>query len=90
MGDLFGSCMANMAILAVIDLLHRHHVWPAVEVGHARVASVAITLVAMAVLGILRPPGLAMGWLGLDTHAIAGTYLAAVVWMRRSPRSRYW
>ena len=25
-GDLFGSCMANMAILAVIDLLHRHHV----------------------------------------------------------------
>ena len=88
-GDLFGSCMANMAILAVIDLLHRHHVWPAVEVGHARVASVAITLVAMAVLGILRPPGLAIGWLGLDTLAIAGTYVAAVVWMRRSPRSRF-
>src|SRR5680860_125057 len=35
-GDLFGSSMANMAILAVVDLLHRHRVWPQVEVGHAR------------------------------------------------------
>src|SRR5690606_291013 len=40
-GDLFGSSMANMAILAGVDLLRRHQVWPSAEIGHARVASVA-------------------------------------------------
>lgn len=34
-GDLFGSSMANMAILAVLDLHERRRVWPQVEVGHA-------------------------------------------------------
>jgi len=60
-GDLFGSSMANMAILAFVDLLHRHRVWPRVEIGHARVASVAIALTALATLGILTPPGLVLG-----------------------------
>ncbi|WP_341358975.1 hypothetical protein V5H98_14615 [Georgenia sp. M64] len=89
LGDLFGSSMANMAILAVVDLLHRHRVWPAVEVGHARVASVAIALTALAVLGILTPTGLAVGWVGLDTLGVAAAYVAAVAWMRRSPQGRF-
>jgi cation:H+ antiporter len=88
-GDLFGSSMANMAILAVIDLLHRHRVWPSVEIGHARVASVAVGLTALAVLGILTPPGIAVGWVGIDTVAIAVAYVAAVAWMRRSPTGRF-
>ncbi|NLI19217.1 MAG: sodium:calcium antiporter [Actinomycetales bacterium] len=88
-GDLFGAGMANMATLAVIDLLHRHRVWPSVEIEHARVASVAITLVAIAVLGILVPRSPALGRIGVDTLLIAGTYIAAVAWMRRSPASRF-
>lgn len=88
-GDLFGSSMANMAVLAVIDLIHRHRVWPSVEIGHARVASAAIGLTALARLGILTPPGVAVGWLGLDTLAIAVAYVAMVAWMRRSPSGRF-
>lgn len=88
-GDLFGSSMCNMAILAVIDLLHRHRVWPRVEIGHARVASVAIALTALAVLAILTPPGLTLGWVGIDTIAIGAAYAAAVAWMRRSPTGRF-
>lgn len=88
-GDLFGSSMANMAILAFVDLLHRHRVWPRVEIGHARVASVAIALTALATLGVLTPPGLALGWVGIDTMAIAAAYAAAVAWMRRSPTGRF-
>jgi cation:H+ antiporter len=88
-GDLFGSSMANMAVLAVIDLLHRHRVWPHVEAGHARVASVAIALTALATLGVLTPPGVALGWVGIDTLAIAVAYVAAVAWMRRSPTGRF-
>jgi cation:H+ antiporter len=52
LGDLFGSSMANMAILACIDLLYRGRVWPSVELGHARVAAVAIALTAMVALSI--------------------------------------
>ncbi|MGM0385735.1 MAG: sodium:calcium antiporter [Actinomycetota bacterium] len=88
-GDLLGACMANMAALAVIDLVHRHNVWPSVEIGHARVASVAIALVAIVVIAIMRPPGLAVGWFGVETLIVAGTYVAAVIWMRRSPVSRF-
>ena len=55
LGDLFGSSMANMAILAVVDLVHRGRVWPRIGVDHARVAAVAIALTAMAVLA---PPPL--------------------------------
>lgn len=88
-GDLFGSSMANMAILALVDLLHRHRVWPQVEVGHARVASVAIALTALATLAVLTPPGITAGWIGIDTLAIGAAYAAAVAWMRRSPTGRF-
>jgi cation:H+ antiporter len=74
-GDLFGSSMANMAILA--------------EIGHARVASVAIALTAFAVLGVLVGPTPGFGWVGIDTLAIAAAYVFAVAWMRRSPDSRF-
>ncbi len=86
-GDLFGSNMANMAILAVIDLAARRKVWPAVELGHARVASVAIALTTLAVLGIVTPVGISIGWVGLDTVGIAAAYVLAVAWVRRT-RSR--
>lgn len=88
-GDLFGSSMANMAILAVLDLVHRHRVWPSVEIGHSRVASVAIALTALALMGMLTPEGWRVGWLGLDTVAIAVAYVAAVAWVHRSPVSRF-
>ncbi len=83
-GDLFGSSMANMAILATIDLLHRGRVWPSVSIGHARLAAVAIALTAMAVLGILAGGSVAIGWIGVVPLAIAGAYVAAALWMRRT------
>jgi len=83
-GDLFGSSMANMAILAIIDLVHRGRVWPSVGLGHARLASVAIGLTSVAVLAILVPSGIAIGWVGLDTLFIVAAYVAAAAWMSRS------
>ena len=88
-GDLLGSSMANMAILAVVDLLARHRVWLGVEIGHARVASVAIALTSLAALGILTSEGASIGWVGVDTVLIAAAYVAAVAWMRRSPTGRF-
>jgi cation:H+ antiporter len=83
-GDLFGSSMANMAILAVIDLIHRGRVWPSVGIGHARLAAVAIALTSMAVLGILAGGGMSIGWVGVVPVAIATAYAAAALWMRRT------
>jgi len=83
-GDLFGSSMANMAILAVIDLVHRGGVWPGVEIGHARLAAIAIALTSVAVLAVLVPPGVAVGWVGIETLLIVAGYVAAAAWMGRS------
>jgi cation:H+ antiporter len=85
-GNLFGANMANMATLAVVDLLHRGRVWPSVRLGQSLVASIAIMLTSLAVLAILVPSGLALGWVGLDTIAIAAGYVAAAAWIRRSGR----
>jgi cation:H+ antiporter len=87
-GDLYGSSMANMAILAVIDLVRRRQVWPAAQIGHARVASIAIALTALATLGTLAPSGLSVAWISVDTLVIGVAYLAAVAWWRRSPVGR--
>ena len=84
-GDLFGSSMANMAILAIIDLLYRGEVWPSVELGHARVAAVAIALTAMAALGIFTGSTLSIGWVGLVPLLIAVLYVVSIAWFRRMP-----
>ena len=85
LADLLGSSMANMAILAIVDLRSRGRVWPSVELGHARVAAVAIVLTALAALGMNSPPGLALGWVGVVPIVIFGLYLSAIAWFRRSP-----
>lgn len=88
-GDLFGSSMANMAILGLVDLIGRHQVWNRVEAGHPRVASVAIALTALATLGLLTPTGLSLGWVGIESVLITAAYVASLAWMRRSPYSRF-
>lgn len=84
-GDLFGSSMANMAILAVIDLLYRGNVWPSVELGHARVAAVAIALTSMAALSVFTQSTLSIGWVGLIPILIAVLYVVSIAWFRRMP-----
>jgi cation:H+ antiporter len=87
-GSVFGSSMGNMAILAVLDLVHRKHVWPSIELGHARVGSLAIALTALAVMGVVTPWGFTFGWVGFDTVLILVGWVAAVAWMRRSRGGR--
>jgi len=84
-GDLFGSSMANMAILAIIDLLYRGKVWPSVELGHARVAAVAIALTSMAALSIFTRSTLRIGWVGVTPILIAVIYVVSIAWFRRMP-----
>lgn len=84
-GDLLGSSMANMAILAVLNLSYRGRVWQSIELAHARVAAMAIALTALVAMAIATPPGWRVGWVGIDTAVVAGLYVAAVAWFRRAP-----
>ncbi len=83
-GDLFGSSMANMAILAVIDLLHRGRVWPATGLGHARVAAIAMALTVILLLGLIAPTGSRRLDRPRADRARRGATSLAAAWIRRA------
>jgi cation:H+ antiporter len=83
-GNLLGSNMANMALLAVVDLAWRGRVWHRVGSGHARTAAVAIALTSVAVLAILRPIELAVGWVGIESIIIFVGFVSLIAWTHRS------
>jgi len=87
-GNVFGSSMANMAILAAIDLLHRGTVWVRAGIEHARLAAIAIALTTIPVLAILAPPGLAPAGIGIESWVVLAGYVMATVWLRRPARGR--
>jgi cation:H+ antiporter len=80
-----GSNMANMAILAVVDLVSRRRVFPLVELAQARVATGAIVLTALVGLAIMLQDGRTIGPIGYDTVLITVTFLAILTWIRRAP-----
>lgn len=83
-GDLLGSSMANMAILAVIDILHRGSVWPSAGLGQARIATIATALTVILMLGIVTPVRIQIGWIGIESIVIVVAYVAAAAWIRRA------
>ena len=75
-GNLFGSSMANMAILAMIDLMNRQRrVWQAVSLGHTLVGSLAVALTALTAMFIVSELGWTVFHIGVDTLVVAGFYL---------------
>jgi cation:H+ antiporter len=84
-GNLLGSSMANMALLAIVDLAYRGRVWERASPGHGRTAAMSIGLTAIAVLAILRPTGLQIGWVGIAPIVILIGWLSLIAWTRRSP-----
>jgi hypothetical protein len=58
---------------------------PSVELGHARVAAVAIALHAIITLTILTRSDIQIGWVGLTPILITAFYIVAAIWFRRMP-----
>ena len=76
-GDLFGSSMANMLILAVIDLLPpRKHVLQRVTLDHALAACLAISLNALAAVLVLVRPESSLWWVGPGSLLLFLGYVA--------------
>lgn len=84
-GDLFGSSMANMMILATADLVTRStRLLTRVAINQALVGVLAMFLTALAVLGILgggTPAALGLGW---PVIAIAVGYGAGMRLLHRN------
>jgi len=76
-GNIFGSSMFNMLLLAVLDLANpRTRILRRVAVNHALTAGIAVLLTGLAVFFILADIGVQIGWIGLD-----GIVLVAMYWL---------
>ncbi|MBK5282020.1 MAG: sodium:calcium antiporter [Nitrospiraceae bacterium] len=75
-GDLFGSSMANMLILGVIDLMHRQkRVWQQAAFEHALSAGLAFFLTGLAGFLVLLGLDLEFGGVGVGSTALLVLYI---------------
>lgn len=82
-GDLFGSGMANMLILGLVDLWPGARTLHRVAPGHATLASIAIGLTAAAALFLVVPVRASYLGIGLDVTVVAVAYVTGVWAVRR-------
>ena len=78
-GDLFGSCLCNLLILAVLDMSHysRGRMLSPLASAHALSGMMSIVLCSIAVLSILTRPTIRLPiGLGIGTFAILLVYVA--------------
>jgi cation:H+ antiporter len=90
LGTLLGSCCFNLAILAVLDILHsRTPVLSVASPRHIVTGGWGAMLIAIAAAGILaghRFTFLTLGWVGVPTIVVLILYLAGMWWIFRRER----
>ncbi len=75
-GDLFGSCMANMLILALVDLvLPKRQVLRHASVGHVLTACLGMGLIALATIALLLRHTATVGGVSLEAWALLLVFL---------------
>lgn len=92
LGTLLGSCSLNLAIVALLDILHRHTpVLSAASSRHIASAGWGILLIVIAGGAILaggRFSALALGWVAIPSIIILMLYLVGMWWLFRRERSQ--
>jgi len=84
-GDLFGSGIYNLAILAALDLINfRRKMLKSVTLGHVVSGGLAIIMTAAAVILMLLGPGISIGWLSLGSLILLVIYLDGVWLVKRN------
>lgn len=78
-GNLLGSNVFNMVLLAVLDLLHRkERILRKAALKHALSGSLAIFLIGLVVFFILADIPIKVGWVGLDSIIVIVVYILGV------------
>ena len=82
MGDAFGSNLFNLAIIALLDILHRKGpLLTRVGPQHTLIGGLAIVLIAFATLSVFLStsiPGLRLGWVSIFTPLLLILYLVSL------------
>lgn len=77
-GNIFGSSMFNMFLLAALDLIYlRTHILQALDRAHALSSGVAVGLLGLAVFFIVAQIDTSIGHVGLDSIVLMVVYIAA-------------
>lgn len=81
-GDLLGSCLFNLFILAVVDLLYPPSpVLTVADRGHLLAGSFTVVMLTVAIMGTLAPlptAGITLGHIGLSSPILLVCYLGAM------------
>ena len=86
-GNLLGSNMLNMFLLAVLDLVnYKHRLLRKAALRHALSGSLATLLIGMVVFFILADINIKIGWVGGDSILLILAYLVAVNLLRGQSR----
>jgi cation:H+ antiporter len=90
-GTLFGSCLFNLTLIALLDILFRQGpILSQARLSHVASAGVGILLIGIAAISIWvgeRLSGFALGWVGIPGIIILILYLVAMRQMFRFERS---
>jgi cation:H+ antiporter len=90
-GTLFGSCLFNLTLIALLDILFRQGpILSQARLRHTASAGVGILLIGIAAISIWvgeRLSGFALGWVGIPGIIILILYLVAMRQMFRFERS---
>lgn len=82
-GNLLGSNMANMALLAIVDLASPYQpLLRRVAIEHALTASLATLMSCLVAVFVAVNLHFAVGWIGLDSLVIIAVYVAGILLIR--------
>ncbi|RME53049.1 MAG: sodium:calcium antiporter, partial [Caldilineae bacterium] len=85
-GNIFGSCMFNMFMLAILDLVnHRGRILRRVALNHALSAGLAVLVGSFAILFILADVDVQIGWVGMDSLVLIALYMGGVRLLNDNP-----
>ncbi|MEW5880984.1 MAG: sodium:calcium antiporter [Pseudomonadota bacterium] len=80
-GNVLGACVLNLAMIVVVDALHRHaSIYQVASQGHALGAAFGIVMLGVVAFGMLAAPALDLriGHVGGVTPALLALYLVAI------------
>jgi len=78
-GNLLGSNMINMFLLAILDLMHRkERLLRKAALKHALSGSLAVLMIGMVVFFIMANIQGSVGWVGIDSLAIIVVYVISI------------
>ena len=80
-GNVLGACVLNLAMIVVLDALHRHaSIYQVASQGHTLGAAFGIVMLGVVAFGMLAAPALDLrvGHVGVVTPALLALYLVAI------------